>query len=81
MHIGAIDESATLGGSWIHRASPLAKLSAFVFVQGREPEAFASLSRTEMADIFSQLLGHLGLELIRDNSLRQGSHCRIASRK
>ena len=32
MHIGAIDESATLGTSWLHRASPLAKLTCFVML-------------------------------------------------
>ncbi len=34
MRIGAIDQSATLGGSWLHRASPKAKLVAFVLVLG-----------------------------------------------
>lgn len=29
MHIGAVDESATLGTSWVHRASPISKLVAF----------------------------------------------------
>ena len=29
MHIGAIDQSATLGESWLHRSGPVAKLVAF----------------------------------------------------
>lgn len=29
MHIGAVDQSATLGRSWLHSASPIAKLVAF----------------------------------------------------
>ncbi|MDP2183246.1 MAG: energy-coupling factor transporter transmembrane component T [Actinomycetota bacterium] len=29
MNIGAVDHSATLGTSWLHRASPVAKLAAF----------------------------------------------------
>ncbi len=32
MHIGRIDESATLGTSWMHHVSPLSKLAAFVLV-------------------------------------------------
>jgi cobalt/nickel transport system permease protein len=32
MHIGTIDAAATLGDSWIHRASPVAKLLAFALV-------------------------------------------------
>lgn len=32
MHIGRIDESATLGDSWLHRASPVSKLVAFALV-------------------------------------------------
>ena len=32
MHIGAIDESATMGRSWIHSASPISKLLAFVLL-------------------------------------------------
>ncbi|MRR13724.1 hypothetical protein EG835_15040 [bacterium] len=32
MHIGAIDESATLGRSWLHTAAPVSKLVAFVLV-------------------------------------------------
>ncbi len=32
MHIGAVDESATLGRSWIHTASPITKLVAFALV-------------------------------------------------
>lgn len=32
MHIGSVDESATLGRSWIHTASPITKLSAFALI-------------------------------------------------
>lgn len=32
MNIGRIDESATLGTSWLHRVSPVSKLVAFAFV-------------------------------------------------
>ncbi len=32
MHIGRIDESATLGDSWLHRASPVSKLVAFALL-------------------------------------------------
>lgn len=32
MHIGSVDESATLGRSWVHTASPVAKLLAFALV-------------------------------------------------
>lgn len=32
MHIGAIDESATRGRSWLHEASPISKLVAFALV-------------------------------------------------
>lgn len=32
MQIGAVDQSATLGESWLHRSSPIAKLLAFAIV-------------------------------------------------
>ncbi len=32
MHIGRIDESATLGDSWLHQVSPISKLLAFALV-------------------------------------------------
>ena len=32
IHLGTIDESATLGTSWLHRASPITKLVAFALV-------------------------------------------------
>ncbi|MBE0417933.1 MAG: hypothetical protein IBX63_09230 [Coriobacteriia bacterium] len=34
MHIGRIDESATLADSWLHRVSPVSKLLAFALVLG-----------------------------------------------
>ena len=34
MHIGRIDESATLGDSWLHRVAPVSKLIAFALVLG-----------------------------------------------
>lgn len=34
MHIGAVDRSATMGDSWLHHSSPIAKLVAFAVVLG-----------------------------------------------
>lgn len=34
MHVGRIDESATLGDSWLHRVAPVSKLVAFALVLG-----------------------------------------------
>lgn len=65
----------TLGGPF-----PI-KVAAFVFVKGLEPEVFAALSRSEMADVFTQLLAHVDLELVRENNLRQGSCCRVERRR